>query len=196
MSQSVTAERQIFWSPSQRAFLAGELHEIYKAAGNWPDDATRVSEKIWQIYTSQPPPLNHQLGDNKGQPGWVPMAVDLTALRLNKIQELQQACAKSIVAGFNHSELARHYPQSLTDQANLNAAVTNSLLGTHSNWTTPLWCEDTHGKWEFVQHTVDQVQQVGRAAREAIIKKQEKLRTLINQVNVATDPAAISNIRW
>ena len=91
---------------------------------------------------------------------------------------LAAACAASILAGFDSPALGapHHYPSGDTDQRNLLGSVIASVLpGVDASWTTPFWCADSAGTWAFRPHTATQIQQVGQAAKAAVVAAQALL---------------------
>ncbi len=130
-------------------------------------------------------------------PEWVRVWT-LDEIRAAKQLQMSEACAAHIVGGFLSSALgAPHlYPAKPTDQANLVASVTDSLLvGGDAGWSTPFPCADAYGLWLFREHTVAQIQQVGRDGKAAILAATGKNEALRQQIEVA-DADQIEVITW
>jgi len=138
---------------------------------------------------------------SNGEFGPVPPAPQpsLASLRAQKISALYAKCDSVITGGYTSSALgAPHtYPSSQTDQMNMMASVTASLLpNLQSGWTTPFWCADASGAWSMAQHTTTQIQQAGSDGKAFIVAAQEHLAVLTAQVNAAADAAAVAAIDW
>jgi hypothetical protein len=112
---------------------------------------------------------------------------------------VSQSCQDAILAGFTSSALgsAHSYPAKFTDQQNLNASVTASLLpGVDANWTTPFWCADAEGNWSYAAHTAAQIQQAGSDGKAAILTCLTKNQQLAAQIDAATTIPAVQAITW
>ncbi len=112
---------------------------------------------------------------------------------------LTQAAQVAMTGGFTSSALgsAYTYPSALTDQINLSASVTASLLpNLPSTWTTEFSCADSIGTWADRPHTAAQIQQVGVDAKTWITNQRNQLKTLLAQVAAATTVAAVQAISW
>lgn len=129
---------------------------------------------------------------------WVESA-SLVQLRANKADAISAACRAHIERGFECAALGDVYlyPANAQDQANLVASVTDSLLaGGDPDWRTPFWCADLTGKqWDFRPHTIDQIQQVGREGKAAILTAMQKNEVLQRQIAVAT-AEELETITW
>ena len=127
---------------------------------------------------------------------WV---VDLVAARSTKVQEITSACRASILAGFDSAALGEthHYPAKETDQINLSGSILDSLLtGLPADWKTPFWCSDASGIWEFRLHTAEQIQQVGRDGKTAILVAIGKNEQLQARINLASSIKELNQIIW
>jgi hypothetical protein len=123
----------------------------------------------------------------------------IEALRTRKAVEMSQRCADTILAGFVSSALgsAYTYPAKLNDQANLTASVLASVLPSSGpDWSTPFWCADVDGKWEFRMHTAAQIQQVGVDAKVAILTCMTINEQLQAQIIAAETTADLAEITW
>lgn len=123
----------------------------------------------------------------------------LGAAKARKAIELDAACASAILAGFTSTALgeAYHYPASYTDQMNLTASVTASLLPELADdWTTPFWCADASGVWALREHTAAQVQTVGQVGKAAIVAHQQTKQTLSATLAAATTLGEVAAIVW
>lgn len=126
---------------------------------------------------------------------------ELDDAKTNKIAELSRECQTHIYKGFESSALGteHHYPALDKDQQNLTASVLDSTLpGLAPDWTTPFWCE-IEGMWAFVPHTVEQIQQVGREGKNAILSAMAQNESLAGQVasiTLAQGKAAVAAIVW
>lgn len=117
--------------------------------------------------------------------------------RVEQLRAVSNACALAITAGFTSPAIGGvfTYPSSLTDQANLNASVTASLMpGVTDGWTTPFMCADANGVWAARQHTARQIQRVGsdgKAAILACLQRKWGLEQAIRNANTVADVLAV-----
>ncbi len=126
-------------------------------------------------------------------------AAVLASLQALWITTISTACQDAIYAGFSSSALgaAYTYPAKATDQQNLTASIAASLFpGLPNTWTTPFWCADINGLWEFRPHSAAQIQQVGIDAKNAIVSCMAKNQTLCAQVQSATTIDAVYAVVW
>lgn len=131
-------------------------------------------------------------------PGEIPSPT-LDDLKTAKINELSGKCKQQIVSGFESTALGSsyHYPTKETDQLNLASSVIDSLLpNLPADWTTPFWCEDAVGVWSFKPHTAEQIQQVGRDAKAAVLACMAKNAGLAQQVLDAKTQEDVEKIKW
>lgn len=132
--------------------------------------------------------------------GYVPPPVKTLAdLRLEKSAELDAAARNQIYAGYPSEALGtlHHYPAKDKDQTNMVASVTDSYNPTNAvDWTTPFWCADSEGVWEYRPHTASQIQRAGSDGKLAILASLGKNAVLQSQVVAATTEAELSAIEW
>ncbi|WP_250435775.1 hypothetical protein [Caballeronia sp. ATUFL_F2_KS9A] len=131
-----------------------------------------------------PPPSNAEL---------------LAAAQAAKVAELSAACKATIYAGFSSSALGElfSYPAKDTDQQNLASSVLASLMpGNAADWSTPFWCADASGQWEFRAHTAAQIQRVGQDGKAAILDAMARNAQLAAQVAAAESVDAVNAIAW
>lgn len=124
---------------------------------------------------------------------------DIVELRDATDSVLTAACAAAIVAGIVCDALgAPHtYPTEPTDQANLNGAVTFSLLpDTPLDWQQPLTCRDADGVKARRPHDRPQLYAVAAAVVIHIEGCRARLAALREQLAAATDSAALAAITW
>ncbi len=125
--------------------------------------------------------------------------IDLDAARIDIAERISGECQNTILAGFKSSALgAEHlYPTKLTDQQNLASSVLSSLMpGLPEGWTTPFWCMDENGVWEFRPHSSAQIQQAGLEVKAAILACQAKNEQLQAQIAAATSIDQLEEITW
>jgi len=115
----------------------------------------------------------------------------VAAAALEQKQALYEACRKHITGGVSSTALgAPHtYPTTETDQINLSGCVTESLLNEiDSVWVVPFWCADSNDAWDRLDHTHDQIRQVGADVADHVRTAQNKLKQLADQVStIAAD---------
>lgn len=129
----------------------------------------------------------------------VPPVPTLAEAQAAQIATLDAACQAAIYKGFTSSALGATYtyPASDTDQRNLIASVTASLLpNLPSTWTAPFWCADSSGNWAMREHTAAQIQKAGSDGQTAITALRLQNASLAAQVAAATTVAAVQAIVW
>jgi hypothetical protein len=144
------------------------------------------------------PEETHEYRWTETGPQWIDVAT-LAQKRTARIEAMRVACEQQIVAGFMCDALgeAHLYPAKAQDQANLIASVTDSLMaGDDPAWRTQFWCADGTGTWEFRDHTVAQIQQVGKMGKAAILMSMGKNELLRRQIDAAMTVAEIEAITW
>lgn len=130
---------------------------------------------------------------------WIVSPTWLEEVRTKKAKEIDGQCKATILAGFESSALgaSHHYPAKMTDQQNLASSVLDSLLpNLPVDWMTPFWCADANAVWEFRLHTAEQIQQVGRDAKTAVLVAMGKNEVLQAQVAAATSLETLNAIQW
>lgn len=115
----------------------------------------------------------------------------LDAAKLRRIDALSTQCEAEIVSGFESSALGdpHLYQSDRDDQLNLvGAAATATAM--------PYKCQDGAGVWGYRLHTATQLAQVltdGAARKLALL---QRYTTLKEQVEAATDTAAVDAVVW
>ncbi len=117
----------------------------------------------------------------------------LAQAQSSQIALLRSACQSAITGGFTSSALgsAYNYPSDSNTQANINSAAGNPSGGEIRCTLTP-----TALSWPLVAHTQAQAQTVLTALMAWVNGCQNKLDTLIAQVNAATTVAAVQAVVW
>ncbi|WP_394064549.1 hypothetical protein [Alcaligenes sp. WGS1538] len=129
----------------------------------------------------------------------VTAAAQLQARKDKKVAALSAECRKMILVGFKSEALgvSHWYPSQETDQLNLAASVTDSLLpNLPADWTTSFWCADAAGHWALRPHTAGQIQRVGREAKARVLRLMEHNAWLAERVARAPDEDAVDEIAW
>jgi hypothetical protein len=119
--------------------------------------------------------------------------------RADQLRSISEACAEAITAGFTSSAIGDvvTYPSTLTDQANLNASVTASLMPEVSaEWKTPFMCCDSNGVWAARMHTASQIQRVGLEGKTAVLACLQRKWSLEQAIRDATTVADVLAIGW
>ncbi len=119
--------------------------------------------------------------------------------RAAKIDALRQACGAAIAAGFPSDALGKGYtyPCGQKDQANLNAAVQQSMLPSNAaKWVCQQLCADAKGNWDFRAHTAAQIQQVATDGAAFIYGQRSKLASLTKQAEAAKDAGSLDALAW
>lgn len=130
-------------------------------------------------------------------PAWVELAT-LDNLRARKSIAISQACADAITAGFPCDALGTGYtyPAKFTDQLNLAGSVLDSFMpNLAADWSTSFWCADADGLWVMRPHSADEIQQVGRCAKAAVLTCMAKNEQLQAQIAGAT-AEELNDINW
>lgn len=129
---------------------------------------------------------------------WTLSSEAFEGARAKKSVSLDADCKQSIVSGFYSSALGieHFYPSKVTDQANLNASVTSSFYpNLPEDWSTPFWCS-VNGDWKYVNHTAEQIQQVGLDGKNTILGYLAKNELLHAQLQLVTTLEGIEAIQW
>jgi hypothetical protein len=63
-------------------------------------------------------------------------------------------------------------------------------------WSTPFWCANAAGEWAWMQHTAQQIMQVGEDATTFVLAQQSQNASLQAQILAAESPAAVQAIVW
>lgn len=90
---------------------------------------------------------------------WIPDPGALGRAKEVKKSAARKQCQNDIVSNYTSLVLGElhTYSGSVTEQANLTAAV-NASLASGPSWAAHLWCADTTGYWSLKTHTANQVQ--------------------------------------
>jgi len=174
--------------------------EGYTAPPTWqPMPRGGVIHRPWQgrLALSDAPSPWHEYKWVDGSPRWV-FTGTLDQYRELKATAISEACRAHIERGFDCSALGEPhlYPAKAQDQANLGASVTDSLLsGDEPGWTTPFWCADAAGAWEYRPHTAAQIRQVGREGKGVIVAALQKNEALQRQI-AAAGAEQLDSITW
>ena len=164
-----------------------------------PEPLPGIRWRLWQLpysFGDAPSPRHRFMWTSAGPQWIVPGGIELQ--RAVKADEIGLACRAHIESGFECAALGAPYlyPAKAQDQANLVASITDSLLADDdSGWTTPFWCADEAGVWEFRPHTAAQIRQVGREGKSAIIAAMQKNEELQRQI-AAASAEQLESIIW
>jgi len=125
----------------------------------------------------------------------VASSLPLDEVKRRRVASLRATCAATITGGFASS--GRTYPSRPADQANMTASISASLFpNLPADWTTPFWCADGAGVWEFRSHTAARIQQVGTDGKAMIVGAQTKLAELLDVVAGATTEDQVLSAIW
>jgi hypothetical protein len=153
----------------------------------------------WEgVVSLTPPTSTAKLRWNGTAAVWVEEG-DMPTQRARKGDAISQACGEAITAGFPCDTLGDgyFYPSKPNDQANLTGSVLRSMYSTNGpDWSTPFWCADSDGTWEFRLHTAAQIQQVGDCAVVARLRCMGINEQLQAQIIAAETPADLAEIKW
>lgn len=143
----------------------------------WVDVYNEEGEIIDKLELGQELPLNHTTELTASQ--------TLAAAKRERIEELRRLCSVEIVSGHSSSVLgaAHTYPTRVMDQQNLSAICLAASVSTDPVWTCNFWCADNAQVWARRSHTKEEIMAVGVEIQQAISSQQDKLDSLINQVN-------------
>lgn len=123
----------------------------------------------------------------------------LDQAKTDKSTEMRRACQSAIIGGFSSSALgAPHlYPSNATDQTNLIGSVVAAMVpGLAADWTTPFWCADAVGAWEFRPHTAAQIIQAGVDAKAHVVACQMKLASIMAEIEAASTVPDVVGVEW
>lgn len=121
------------------------------------------------------------------------------AYQSRKLAELRQACNAQIIAGFQCDALGsvHLYPAKQTDQTNLAGSIIDSLIpDLPADWTTPFWCADAGGVWDFRPHTAAQIQKAGRDGKSALLAAMGKNEYLGRITMTAMSKEQVAQVGW
>jgi hypothetical protein len=158
-----------------------------------------IVHRPWQgrLALSDAPSPWHEYKWVDGSPQWV-FTGTLDQYRELKATAISDACRAHIERGFECTALGESYlyPAKAQDQANLVASVTDSLLvADEPEWTTPFWCADQAGVWEYRPHTAAEIQRVGREGKATIVAALQKNEALQRQIATAS-AEQLESITW
>lgn len=128
-----------------------------------------------------------------------PAGPALAEAQTTQIAALAAACQAEIYRGFASSALGATYtyPANDTDQRNLIASVTASLLpNLPTTWAVPFWCADSSGNWATRPHTAAQIQKAGSDGQAAITALRLQNAKLAAEVMAAATVAAVQAVTW
>ncbi len=128
-----------------------------------------------------------------------PPAASLADVKKTRIAALTTNCSAAIVGGYPSSALGEvhTYPSGITDQINMMGSVTASLLpGLAEDWTTPFWCADDAGVWQFRMHSINQIRQAGSDGKMHVVTCQATLDGVTAMVTASTTTAMVDAVAW
>lgn len=178
-------------------------HEIQRSLGDAPESDWEVipdwrGHRYWLADGSE-----HVITQEGVSPPVDALAVKppptLAALKSDKAKELELACGQQILGGFSSEALGvlMRYPSKATDQANLTASVLDAVLNADNpGWITPFWCQSDPDGWAWRPHTAEQIKQVGRDGKSAVLAAQARNAELQAQVAQAQTAEAVEAIKW
>lgn len=117
----------------------------------------------------------------------------LSALREAAAARLSRETRAAIRAGYDCDALGamHHYPANETDQLNVAGLVVAAMLdGTGCNTS----CADGSGVWARRSPTAEQIQAVGRAARDHVAAAQAAYEIALQTLNAAETAEAVSAV--
>lgn len=126
-----------------------------------------------------------------------PAARALYDLRQAAIAILSNRCKAAIIGGYTSNALGSDhtYPSDETAQINMMGSVTGALIpGLPEAWTTPFWCADGSGDWQYRPHTKAQIIVAGQAGKAHVIANQTTYEARTIQVMAAQTAAEIEAI--
>lgn len=111
-----------------------------------------------------------------------------------KVEELKQASSAAILAGVALDVLgdSHTYPTGVTDQANLNGLVTESLLPDAGD-DYKFWCVDPGGIWMRRSHTKIQIQALGKAVANHVKTQQQHYENKLSELRLAGTEQAVNS---
>jgi len=135
---------------------------------------------------------------------WVKTADALKLLKANIVTELKQACEAACRAGWISEALGAPHTYETDkdrDQVTLTALAVAAMeaMGTDPTWTCPVTCIDASGVKGMVDHTADQLAQVGREVQLMIATNKATYYQLLADLETAYqagDEAAMQAVVW
>jgi hypothetical protein len=123
----------------------------------------------------------------------------LEQLRTYKAEQIDLACRAAILSGYESNALGQshHYPSKTTDQANMIGSVTDSYNPENlPTWSTPFWCANQAGQWEFRLHDATQIRRAGAAGKAYIAACQLQNSQLQAMIQAAETFQDLEKIAW
>jgi len=183
-------------------FGANEIPVYSPAVDDWAIQPDFRGQTLFDITTGDAVEISEIGTPPANLAQTIPAKVALKLAITAKLEDLSNACAKSITSGFISSALGSPYtyPSALTDQSNLIGAVTASLSpNIPASWLIKFWCMDANGVWAFQDHTATEIQKVladGVVQREIYSAKLQGLAIQAQGVSGKTVMADLAAITW
>ncbi|MDR5868098.1 DUF4376 domain-containing protein [Halomonas koreensis] len=113
------------YSAANNAFYDERRRKAYDAAGNWPDDAVKVSDADYQAYKGTPPAGMRRGADADGHPAWIEIPPPgINALVARQRSAIATALADALAAGMPYT-----MPDGTEDTVQMLAEDRQNLLG-------------------------------------------------------------------
>lgn len=128
-----------------------------------------------------------------------PDEVMLEQLRAYKAEIIERNCWLAIVSGYRSDALGTNhlYPSKERDQGNMVASVTDSYNPENPvDWTTPFWCADESGQWDFREHTATQIRRAGAVGKAYVVLCQRTNEQLQELIQAAITFQELEAIAW
>lgn len=127
------------------------------------------------------------------------LATQLSVKKSELKASILLSCQLAIVGGFKSDALGEEhfYGSDTTDQQNLSANVMSSLMPDVTEvWYTPQLCQDKDGVWDYRIHSAQQIQQVGKDGKQAIMSYLVKKAQLFSAIESAVLMVQLDEIAW
>lgn len=123
----------------------------------------------------------------------------LDELKTKKIEEMRKKCEETATSGIVSNILGvdYFYPTKQLDQHNLNGLVTAATIYGASLEPYKFWCKNLVTEvWDRVDHTTQQIKDVGAAALNHVRGTQDKYKLKIDSINSANSEEELNIIVW
>lgn len=115
--------------------------------------------------------------------------IDINDLKARAKHDIEKFYREKMLSGCMCQALGTNhkYPTSLLDQQNLIASVLSAIVSTDENFSTPFWCQNDDGVWEFRIHNKAQIVNVGNTVKGHITSLQEELEQAKSNIDYTND---------
>lgn len=171
------------YSPASKGLYRSDVNPQF------PSDAREISQAVYLELIGKP--ITH---DEDGYPRVADLVLSIEQLHQAKLAEINAACESAITGGFWSSALGTpyQYDSELEDQMNLTSAVLAGVSLTYP-------CRDAAGVKTFIEHSAEQIRQVGTdftLMRQQLLQRANELKNELDTALAEQDREAIETVIW